>query len=163
MAYRYLDNANVFNVAITRAKKVMKIYTSFATQSLKPQSLPSLYLSAFNSYQPETSNQRPNTAVGKEFCEVLNAKKVQYWVGQPIAGMVADILCEYNHHFTVIDLIDADDQTGVAYSLDTLKSLMRMDITIVPLSEVHWQHQREIIIEKLLATIMRGNEIDAKS
>lgn len=155
-AFRYLEKRNVFNVAVTRARHIMNVYTSFNSRNLDSKTLLSQYLSFVDQSVPFQSDAKPDTNMSVDLCKILGKSKINFWVKQPIAGIVADILCEFEGHYTVIDLVDKDDEAGKAYSLDILRRLMRVNILMIPVSEYHWRTQQETLVKTLLSTIKTG-------
>lgn len=156
-AFRYLEKRNVFNVAVTRARHIMNVYTSFNSGGLDSETLLSQYLSFVDQSVPFQSPEEPNTVMSVELCNILRKSKINFWVQQPIAGITADILCEFEGHYTVIDLVDKDNQSGKAYSLDILRRLMRVNIIMVPVSEYHWRTQQDELVKTLLQIVKSGS------
>jgi AAA domain len=95
----FMNNENLFNVAVTRARRRQVIFTGLDPRLLPPNHLLTDYLNyAAECLEAESPDAITGTATGYE-CEVAEALRVRddylVYVGYPVAGFTVDVVAQH--------------------------------------------------------------------
>lgn len=154
-SFRFIDNPNVFNVAITRAKSKQYIIHSIEKHHLKPGSMLHKF---FDYYQNSVSKQLETDSdifdnFAKEVCEMLNKHDIYTQVGLSIAGHTMDIVANNDNKAIGIDLIGFPGDFAEAYTLERYKMFNRAGMKVIPLPYSNWINSREESIQYVLRSL----------
>ncbi len=154
-SFRFIDNPNVFNVAITRAKSKQYIFHSIEKQQLKPGAMLHKF---FDYYQNPVHKKLDNhnkvfDKFAKDVCEVLNKHNISTQVALPIAGHTMDIVANNNHKAIGIDLIGFPGDFAEAYPVERYKMFNRAGMKVIPLPYSNWVNSREESIQYVLRSL----------
>ena len=152
-AFRYLNQPDVFNVSITRARSQQQIYTSVKASQLKPDSLVRRYLESV-ARQAETPilPQRSKDAFLDEITEVVRELGItEIHRAYPIAGIEIDLLVVHTSGTYCIDAVGYPGDFAESFSVARYKILHRVGLTTFPIAYSGWQLQRVQTVNELTA------------
>jgi len=164
MSFRFLENSNLLNVSLTRARIAQLVWYSF-----DPRRLPETYLvrdyllqsANCDSGTRERGRKNPPLAVLDQFArevrQVLLEAGAQVTVAQMIGGLEIDLLYQRNQCSRGIDLIGFPGASHSAFSLPTLRLMRRAGLKVLPLPYSRWQTDRESCIRWLLDETISSN------
>lgn len=168
-ALRYLDQDDVFNVMITRARVRQTVYASVAAADLPPDSLLGKYLCRIQSAQfTSTSESAPEFAPGPgtgpgQACEStrpvlrrLESIADNLWPVFEIAGMEIDIVVESADRACGVDLIGFPGRYRESLSMDRYRMFRRSGFKIFPLSYHQWTTDQEGCLRQIQEWIGRA-------
>ena len=162
-SYRFMERPDVFNVAITRARREQRIFYSVDPNSLRAESLLREYLSycgaPTGSLQPsaESTKAAKYSEFARQVCEILAEDGSKTSLNYHIAGWEVDILAEFNGSAVGIDLIGGSGIEASVIPVERYRMFHRSGLTIVPLPYANWQFARN----ESLAEIRRLLGIEA--
>jgi len=150
ISYRYLNDENVFNVMITRARHLQYVYTSVDSCDLDRGSL-------FFDYKAylELEDHRPKTkpinlsTEAKILRDQLINRGYSVYENHPMAGIHVDLIIEKNHQFLGLDLIGFPDETYKAFSLENYRIFSRTNTLVIPISYYIWSNNRSQIFDRI--------------
>lgn len=152
-AVRYMNTAEVFNVAMTRARQRMIHFISFDPNQL-PES--ANYLSAYFSYlkSPIQKERAEYAQLGDSFLkDVTHQLKewgYEYRIDYRVASVMVDILVvRGKRNAKAIDLIGYPGKFYDAISLDEYMVLSRASVETFPLPYSYWHLSREHCLTEL--------------
>lgn len=146
-AFHHLNKEDVFNVMITRARNLQKVFLSAVINELKLDSLLRSYVENSEIYQDsELQQENQLDLFANEVCGFLDANQleVNYYVGYQLSGLIIDILVEKNGKYLGIDLIGYPGDFEASFSIERYKVLYRVGIQVIPLSYVTWYFDENI-------------------
>ncbi|MEL6558834.1 MAG: C-terminal helicase domain-containing protein [Bacteroidota bacterium] len=151
-AFRHLNNPNVFNVSVTRAKHKQYVFTSVNASELKDS-----IFRDFLSYNWHSASEYLETDIKETFAqsvaESLAKLDIQTKVSYPVAGRKVDFLCQYNQMYFGIDLIGYPGELQSGYSVAELQLLYRSGLKVFPLPYSYWYFDREDCIDEIKAFV----------
>ncbi len=141
-AIRHINQDEVFNVSITRAKNQQYVYTSIKTNSLPINSLLRKYLEQINvapSLLPSQLEMEHDVFL-QDVLESLDdwQEDFKVFTAYYIAGTLIDIAIEHDNKIYGIDLIGYPGNFSGALELDRYLMLMRIGIKVLPLPYTLW-------------------------
>ncbi len=152
-AIYHMNKADVFNVAITRARSKQYILKSFKEIN-RYGFYVSRYLSAIIN---ETSNEVATEEIHDEFLvqvqSRLDERQIKYWPGYKIAGMMVDIVLEVDDKFFGVNLIGYPGEFEAVLSVDELKILKRAGLPTFPMPYSYWFFDQQACFTELLQFI----------
>lgn len=141
MSFRYLNKEEVFNVAITRARKMQHIVHSIDTKALKSDYLLRQYLESFEKTKLKTQTENKQDIKNEFALDVkkeLEIRGFEIHIGFNIAGLNVDIVaCKDGHNYG-IDLIGFPGMYEEAISMERYKMLTRANLPTFPLAYTYW-------------------------
>ncbi|MCB1076335.1 MAG: DNA2/NAM7 family helicase [Verrucomicrobiae bacterium] len=150
-SFRFLEKPDVFNVSITRARLLNRVWHSFDPARLAPESLLQRYLRQAetdrNPPRPTASPARDRFAT--EVTEALQAAGAEVWPHFPLAGMEVDLLFTLDGTTRGIDLIGFPGATADAFPLERVLTFRRAGLPILPLPYSAWHCQRDRCLDWL--------------
>lgn len=156
-SFRFLEQPEVLNVSITRARHRQEIYRSFDLDQLPSGSLLRRWLEACDKTRMEEHLDAPR--VQDEFrSEVLkccNARGFRCWQDFKLAGLELDLLVENSGQLAGIDLVGYPGALMQAYSLERYRVLYRSGLQVFPLSYRLWTQDRERCLERIEKQLAR--------
>ena len=153
---RFLEQEDVFNVSITRARHRQVIYHSAQPEDLPPSSLLAKYLSFSGqslTSQDQMSSENEADDFAKQFTEKCALRNISCRINQSVASIPVDVLLEKKGKFLGVDLVGYPGYTQDAVGVNRHQILERAGMKLIPVGFVEWQVQQENVIkaiEKLL-------------
>ncbi len=150
--YRFLNNPNVFNVAITRARNFQHVYCSVDASSLDSDTLLRRYLSYADA--TPTAGAQPSMqsrdAFLTEVCGALIQRGIHTFASYPVAGMNIDIMAEHEGGSIGIDLIGYPGAYATAFSLERYRMFQRAGLPLFPLPYSAWLEGRDACVAAIM-------------
>jgi len=160
----YLNRADVFNVAITRARQKAYLFCSVALESLKTGSLLRQYLEFAINAGSEFSRCEITPAVDafrEEVCDWLEANGITVWKGYSVAGFNMDIVCRAGDSVLAIDLVGFPGELADFHRLERFALFQRAGLQVYPLTFGSWclagDRCRAEILELLDGVVVVGH------
>jgi superfamily I DNA/RNA helicase len=159
--FRFLNNPNVFNVAITRARNHQYVFSSFLPAQLQGDSLLRRYMDhATSATAPRIQQGQPQRdAFLREVCGELEAKEFQTWPAYTVAGMKIDLVAGRDGRSMGIDLIGHPGEFSGAFTLERYRMYHRAGLTLFPLPYSAWRQDKigcVHAVEQWLGDIPKG-------
>ena len=164
----FMNNENLFNVAVTRARRRQVIYTALDPRNLPQGHLLADYLSyAADLLEADPSETSRNTGTGFE-CEVAEALRGRgdytVYLGYPVAGFAVDVVAQRGAQALAI-ACDGDPQRtrpdGDGATLDSVAGqaiLERAGWRVHRLSYRRWQREPDACLAEIDALLGAGGE-----
>ncbi|HEU5348346.1 MAG TPA: hypothetical protein VFU63_07010, partial [Ktedonobacterales bacterium] len=164
----FMNNDNLFNVAVTRARHRQVIFSGLDARHLPSEHLLGQYLDyAAECLEPEKPEDHAagSTAFEREVGQVLRQRGgYTVYLGYPVAGFAVDVVAQYGSHALAI-ACDGDPERYAPIpgevSLDTVSGqtiLERAGWQVHRVSFRRWQREREVVLAEIDA--MLGVEDD---
>ena len=161
----FINNDNLFNVAITRARHRQVIFTALDPRNLPPDHLLAHYLSyaadCLDAELPEDVSTR-GTMFDGDVADALRRAGYTVYVGYPVAGFAVDVVAQRGSRALAI-ACDGDPERPAAavdgLSLDSVGGqaiLERAGWRVHRLSYRRWQTEREACIAEIDALLGGG-------
>jgi hypothetical protein len=150
-AAAYLNKPDVFNVAITRARKKQFIYKSINEASLPANNLLKQYLESLASFTIQHQSEHHPDEFQTEVINALESLGAECWQGYEMLGTYMDILVRMNKKYVAVDLIGFPGPWDTFFELNTYKVIKRAGINVFPLSYALWLKDREVCVEALMS------------
>lgn len=150
-ALRFLEQDDVFNVAITRARAQQHLYFSLTPEQLPGGSLLRAYLTHAATQPEPPSAPVPTDPFAQEVRTLLEERGYQVWMGYPVAGLQLDLVVLRNGRSCGIDLIGYPGTFEAAFPLERYKLLHRAGLPLVPLTYARWLLDREACLSAIEA------------
>jgi hypothetical protein len=149
-AIRYLNKAEVFNVAITRAKIKMLNFISFENDALPIDSLLRAYLEDAEDY---IVKQQIGHKIADEFAnevgEVLRESGFSFQLGYNVASIPVDMLVTIGEKYKAIDFIGFPGKFYESIDLNQYLLLNRAGVSVFPFPYSYWYFDREHALKEL--------------
>jgi hypothetical protein len=152
-AATYLNNADVFNVTITRARQKQLIYISIDDSLLPDHSLLRQYVTSITAFNAKHSVTSELDTFQQEIIEALAQYKIDTWPGYTIAGTEIDLLCRYADKYLAVDLIGFPGPWANFFELTTYKLFKRAGVDVLPISYGLWIVDKQACIDKITQTL----------
>lgn len=153
-SFRFLDKEDVFNVSITRARLLNRLWCSFSPERLKAGSLLARYLHEAQRGMPggETDPvaNRAHDAFACEVANVLRDAGAVVHLAHPLAGMEIDLVYTLGGITRGIDLVGYPGAMAEAFPLERVLIFRRAGLPILPLPYSSWMRRREPCVDWLL-------------
>lgn len=144
-AFRYLERADVFNVAVTRARNLQVVFHSFDAERRSRDTLLGRYLAA--AHQPLTGESPHRPPASDDFLrdvrEALEARGFRVWPAYATAGLEIDLMVEKQGKSLAIDLIGYPGAYGDAFELERCRILQRAGFELFALPFSSWCRSKE--------------------
>ncbi len=153
---RFLEQEDVFNVSITRARHKQIIYHSVQPQDLPANSLLAKYISLSGKVtsSPERELcQKEMDDFARQFSEACSVRGITCSINENVASIPVDVLLEKKGRYLGVDLVGYPGYMQDAVGINRHQILERAGMKLVPVGYVEWQVQQENVIngiEKLL-------------
>jgi hypothetical protein len=146
----YLNKADVFNVAVTRARQRQELFISIDETQLPETNLLRRYINSIKEFEAKHSVNALIDGFQQQVIQALESHGVKTWSGYAIAGTEIDILCRYQGQYLALDLIGYPGPWSNFFELNTYKLFKRVGIEVLPVSYGLWLVQPQSCIEKVL-------------
>ena len=151
-ALRYMEQPNVFNVAITRARSQQFIFKSFNESLLKNDSLLNAYLNHKTTSQEETTSLNLDI-FSDDVSHSLTDLGYTVEFHKPIAGLSVDLwITKENHAPLIVDLIGYAGAMEEAISFNRHQILQRIGFDAFPISFAEWTIAKPDILKEIVQT-----------
>ena len=138
-AFRYLQRPDVFNVAVTRARTLQKVYHSLAPDEV-PEGLLGRYLKHVErgGEPPIAAKDQPDDAFLREVASRLELDGARVWPEYSIAGMKVDVVVEHGGRCLGIDLVGFPGRFAGSFDLERYRIFNRAGLRLMPLPYSAW-------------------------
>lgn len=158
-SFRFLEKEDVFNVAITRARRENRVFISF-DPARAPHGLASRFLAYARQVGREENGglKRVESGIQPSLVELRSALEVRdFEVAErfPLGSFEIDLLCRGHGKSLAIDLIGFPGPHAAAMSLERHLMMARAGIHLFPISLLEWQCKRERVLRELDEWIAR--------
>ena len=152
-SFRFLEKEDVFNVAITRARRENRIFVSFG-----PARAPHGPASRFLAYARQVGREengglnRVESGTQPSLVELRSALEDRdFEVAErfPLGSFEIDLLCRGHGKSLAIDLIGFPGPHAAAMSLERHLMMARAGIHLFPVTLLEWQCKREQVLREL--------------
>ncbi|MEM8733959.1 MAG: AAA domain-containing protein [Planctomycetota bacterium] len=154
-AFRFLENPNLLNVAITRARHQQVVFKSFSTEILAGDSLLRRWLESMSDKDVGKAHRPQGESAYDAFREEVAAFAANRgWATRcdvPLAGILIDLTIQSGSRTIGVDLIGYPGATEAAYTLERYRMLSRSGLQVFPLSYRQWIEQRSVCEERIAA------------
>jgi hypothetical protein len=151
-AFRHLNQPDVFNVAITRARSHQVVFASVDPPDLPAGSLAARYLSELST-PAETaleSSDIPKDGFLDRVAFRLSSSGFRVYRAFLVAGTIVDLVVEREGKVFGIDLIGQSGPLGTALDLERYRMLRRAGLSVFPLSFESWVSSESSCLTALL-------------
>ncbi|MGX5203265.1 AAA domain-containing protein [Aliikangiella sp. IMCC44632] len=156
-AASYLNQADMFNVCVTRAKTSTLVYTSVTSNDLKANNLLRLYLESITTFKRRIVKDDSVDQFQEEVVGFLAEQKIKYWRGHFIAGQYIDVFIKVNKDYFAIDLIGYPGAWYQSFDINTYKILARAKIEVIPLAYIDWkQSPKEALLNLIKNNVTKS-------
>ncbi|MFQ3251188.1 MAG: hypothetical protein ACI9O6_003035 [Glaciecola sp.] len=152
-AAAYLNKADVFNVAVTRARQMQYVYISVDAKILPSNNLLKQYLASLEQFTVEHKSEQQPDEFQCDLVQELKKRDIECWRGYRMLGTYIDVLARQNGRYLAIDLIGFPGPWEDYFELNTYKVIKRAGIDVFPLSYALWVKNRQACIDSLLSSI----------
>lgn len=152
---RYLNRADVFNVAVTRARSVMHLYCSVEPASLDRDSILWAYLhhaisaGGAGSVPAAPVPVLPDDPFVSEVAGALGGLGATFWRAPVVAGLTLDLAARRDTTVCGFDLVGRPGGSAGMLPLERYRMFARAGLRIVPISYPRWVLQRQRSLEAL--------------
>ncbi|MBF8161744.1 ATP-binding protein [Pseudomonas mendocina] len=146
----YLNRADMFNVAITRARERQVLLFSCDERTLTPGHLLRRYLESQQSQRSEEEGGGYMNAFQQAISAALNQHGVRTWASYPLAGQILDLFCRRGDKCLAIDLIGFPGEGEGFLELERYLVLARAGLETLPLSYGLWREAPEQALQAVL-------------
>jgi hypothetical protein len=153
---RFIERADVFNVTVTRARRIQHIYSSLTRgHSAADDSLLGRYLRHVAAPAPTDKETRLGSGddVASEVAGELVRRGMTVRSSYRVAGSIVDLLIERGGSFCGVDLIGFPGHPDEPLSLERYRMFHRAGLRIVPVSYAEWAFKREDVLAAIAALL----------
>ncbi|MEM6783380.1 MAG: ATP-binding protein [Bacteroidota bacterium] len=159
-AFRYLDRADVFNVAVTRARYQQHVVTSLDPREAPSGSLLGAYLQHVAEANPMAlANVTRSASLDRFAAEVIAGLEARGWtcrVAFPIAGLHLDLVVVDGTHACGIDLIGYPGAFEAQLAPDRIRMLGRATLPVLPLPYARRHLDRDACLDAVGDALKRA-------
>lgn len=153
-SFRFLNDAHVLNVSITRARHRQIVFHSFDPGKLETDSLLYRYLADFSDQQPArtvSSRSVPTEidAFREHVVEALSPGEFRVWRDHAVAGIVLDLVLASPQTTVGLDLIGYPGRLEAAYPMERYRMLARAGLEVYPLSYRDWLQSKSACVSAI--------------
>lgn len=152
-AHNYLNNQQVFNVAVTRARFRAVNFTSFNSKMLRTESLLRKYTEHMLHFDFENFGGERKDVFQEEVIQMLEQFNLSYVKDGNVASIPVDILVEARNGYKVIDLIGYPGHFFGSIELNEYLLLKRAGAEVFPITYANWMFDK-ISVEKELENFL---------
>ncbi|RFA24339.1 hypothetical protein CAI21_22065 [Alkalilimnicola ehrlichii] len=149
-AWNYLNRADVFNVAVTRARyRQILFMPKAALEDTGPNLLADYVEHAQTTAVRQDTRVPAHDAMRRELIAALEAWGAQCRPDYCFAGQQLDLLVLYQGRALAVDTIGSDASAGEAWEWERYRLLERAGLIILPIGFTAWQVRRDAVLEQL--------------
>ncbi|WP_444919368.1 DEAD/DEAH box helicase [Microbulbifer sp. CnH-101-G] len=157
-AATYLNRADMFNVAVTRAKERQLVAYSISPESLPPEHLLRRYIDFGHGVDFSTQQKVFPCEFAGEVSAGLQRAQIRHWVAFPIAGQCVDVVCEHRGRILGVDLIGYPGEYRQHFTTQTYKVLHRAGVRVLPLPYISWVRDPESCLRRILEVLKKTSQ-----
>lgn len=150
---KFLENPNVFNVAITRAKKKLVVISSVCTKDLPEGLLKGFLEHAVCPPEKTIPEEKFDSKFERDVARALRKKGYKVWPHFEIAGFEVDLVVGKGNQFLVVECDGPYhfDQEGrqARYDIWRQKIIERAGWDVVRISDREWERDRKASVQKI--------------
>ncbi|WP_170853661.1 AAA domain-containing protein [Lishizhenia tianjinensis] len=156
-AFLHLNKAEVFNVAITRAKSFQYVIHSLQEHVFKKDDYIAKYIRHLKEQHIQSTRDDMKDEFQREVQSFIESRKLgQVYTSFPVAGSLLDVLVVKDARSYFIDLIGYPGKFKGAFSLERYQTLKRSGIETFPLRYSYWKQNQKEAKESIL-TFVEGS------
>lgn len=149
--YTYLNKEDVFNVAITRARRRQYIYLSIDEFPHNSYHLLHRYIRSIKGEDDsELENSSSLDYFLNEVKDWLNDFQLSVFVGKELAGVTIDLLVEKGNKIYALDLVGYPGVYQATFPIEKYKTLYRMNVEVIVVPFSFWHRKNEECKEFLM-------------
>jgi hypothetical protein len=150
-SFRFLNNPNVFNVSITRARNEQYVFCSLQPNDLSGNTLVRRYLASIarGAGPSPASRTGPPDVFLQQVRSELQQRGFHTWPAYPVAGMKIDLVVEQSGKTLGIDLIGYPGEFAAVFDLERYRMLQRAGLVLFPLSYHAWRQDENACLEAI--------------
>ncbi|VAW57895.1 DNA helicase [hydrothermal vent metagenome] len=153
-AAAYLNRADMFNVAVTRSRQKIYLFSSIDHSKLPVNNLFRQYMESISSKKAVfNADEAKFDSFQHEVCNVLESNGITTRRSYPVAGRNVDILCRYKTSTLAIDLTGFPGECSEFLELETYYLFSRAGLDIFPLSYGQWIINNELCVSEIKNTL----------
>lgn len=142
--YTYLNKEDVFNVAITRARRRQYIYLSIDEFPHNSYHLLHRYIRSIKAEDDsELENSSSLDYFLNEVKDWLNDFQLSVFVGKELAGVTIDLLVEKGNKIYALDLVGYPGVYQATFPIEKYKTLYRMNVEVIVVPFSFWHRKNE--------------------
>lgn len=157
---RFINNPNLLNVAITRARHRQFIFHSIPIDRLGRDTLLRRYLESIE--RPARSTGLAESTTRDPFLHELRdemkRRGFRTWSGYELGGMTIDLVVERSGVTMGIDLIGFPGRFAPAFELERYRILQRAGLQLFPLPFSRWKQDREKCLRAIEASVTDASQ-----
>lgn len=146
----YLNRADMFNVAITRARERQVLLFSGDERQLAGTHLLRRYLESLAQPVSAALERTAPDEFQQQLSLALASHGVTTWSNYPLAGLMVDLFCQRGDKYLAIDLIGFPGPGEGFLELERYLVLARAGLETLPLSYGLWRLEPELALQALL-------------
>jgi len=148
---RFLEQVDVFNVSVTRAREKCEVVHSVMVDDLSEHSLLGRYLTFVASQMEAVSEAKhAKDDFAREVEELLRPHGIEVTIGQVVAGVDVDMLLSRDGKPLGLDLVGYPGMMQDYVCFEKVQMLRRAGTHIVPLGYAEWCVRKEEIVAQLV-------------
>jgi len=148
-AFRYLNKNDVFNVSITRARKMQYIFHSINIKETKYDNILRRYLESFETAKTKEHELNMHDEFLIDVKNILEKENYQVWQEYKIAGLNIDLVIKKNDKVIGLDLIGFPGQFENAFTVERYKMLHRAGLDTFPLPYTYWKIDKVACLKEI--------------
>lgn len=148
--FRFLENPNLLNVSVTRARHLQFVYTSFDPERLDRSSLLRKWLdSVQNPRHIPVSKLKAVDSFRNDVVVAVSKLGFRTWKDYPVAGLNVDLIVESGINSIAIDLVGYPGALAESYSLERYRMINRSGLRLLPMSYRAWQENQATCVDRI--------------
>lgn len=165
-AWNHLERPDVFNVAVTRARRRQILFLPEGTIESRDGSLLARYVRSMQDVPGDSSGDRGDVTFDRlceEVAALLRGQGLDCRIGAPFAAEPLDLVVVEDTRVTAIDVIEGSAGSGVAWTPARYRQLERAGIQVLPISWGEWTYRQSEVIARLERHFQVGGAREAGS
>ncbi|MEM7478699.1 MAG: ATP-binding protein [Planctomycetota bacterium] len=157
-AFRFLEDPNLLNVSITRARHAQEVYCSFDVENRPAESLLRRWMASIEDSSEQSVRAKESSwdQFRKEVVSELETLGIQAWKDFPVAGIALDLIAGNAESMIGIDLVGYPGELEDAFTLERYRVLHRCGLSVFPLSYRTWLSQRQFCVDRMEAVLKKA-------
>ena len=156
-AAAYLNRKDMFNVLITRAKQIQKVFYSLEPNDLSSDNLLRKYLTYEHTNLEQATSKDDVCQFAEQIKQFLEAEGVSVWIDDMLLGQQIDLICSYKNRLIAVDLIGYPGKFEDHTCFSIYGIFDRAGIPILPIPYQTWKERRIICESKLKELLLTNN------
>ena len=158
-SFSYMNRADVFNVAITRARKKQSVYYSLQLDDIPQNNLLRRYIQFINSYrQPLPLVEDERKRMLEYFMQVFSNLGIEVISNYSLAGLELDLVLQKDEEVIAIDLVGFPGYPVQEVDIYRYHIFERAGLAIIPIAYTNWREKSEQIISNIEQEFVQQQE-----